>query len=284
MNHKNHKNENTEETDKAWAYLYDRLERDGLIVEHKRNKRKYISPTYRLAGIAASIIVAVILVTKFFDVAPEEKMLALNNYDSAYNLVSTLEDGSVVYLSGHTVLEYPEHFGDDRREVFLKGNAYFDIAANPDKPFIVDTKEARIKVLGTAFNVIGDYEKSDFSLSVQKGEVLVISKKDNRSIKVGKDETVVLGFDKFEKTSTGETVRFGDYTEKIRFKDETLADVADVLNKSDDDLKIKVSPEIGGKSLTVTFSDEPVSKKAELICLALNLNLTRQGNTLLISE
>ena len=68
-------------------------------------------------------------------------------------MVTTLEDGSVVYLAGNTSLKFPEHFSSDRREVSLQGNALFDVAGNHKRPFIIETEDTRIEVLGTAFNV-----------------------------------------------------------------------------------------------------------------------------------
>ncbi|NLR58222.1 DUF4974 domain-containing protein [Chitinophaga polysaccharea] len=64
-----------------------------------------------------------------------------------------LPDGSVVWLNSGSRLSYPANFIDSVREVELEGEAYFDIAKNPEHPFIVRTRDINIRVLGTAFNV-----------------------------------------------------------------------------------------------------------------------------------
>lgn len=65
-----------------------------------------------------------------------------------------LRDGTQVWLNANSVLRYPRSFsGRDKREVYLAGEAYFDVAENKNKPFIVNTSGLSIKVLGTAFNV-----------------------------------------------------------------------------------------------------------------------------------
>ncbi len=64
-----------------------------------------------------------------------------------------LPDGSTVWLNAGSKLEYDKSFGNTIREVNLIGEAFFDVVKNPQKPFIVKTQAANIKVLGTTFNV-----------------------------------------------------------------------------------------------------------------------------------
>ncbi|MCC8096622.1 MAG: FecR domain-containing protein [Tannerellaceae bacterium] len=64
----------------------------------------------------------------------------------------TLPDGSTVWLNAGSTLSYPSAF-EKERKIHLKGEAYFDVAQNPDKPFIVSTEHVHIKALGTQFNV-----------------------------------------------------------------------------------------------------------------------------------
>lgn len=64
-----------------------------------------------------------------------------------------LSDGSKVWLNAGSKLRYPDHFNGDLREVFLEGEAFFDVAKNERNPFIVHTSEINIRVLGTEFNV-----------------------------------------------------------------------------------------------------------------------------------
>ena len=65
----------------------------------------------------------------------------------------TLQDGTEVWLNSQTKLTYPALFSDNERRVTVEGEAFFDVAKNPQKPFIVSTQGLEMKVLGTKFNV-----------------------------------------------------------------------------------------------------------------------------------
>src|SRR5436190_2843276 len=64
-----------------------------------------------------------------------------------------LPDGSKVWLNGDSKITYVGDFGNKTREVYLSGEAFFDVAKDKTKPFIIHTRTISLKVLGTAFNV-----------------------------------------------------------------------------------------------------------------------------------
>lgn len=82
-----------------------------------------------------------------------------------------LEDGTIVQLNAATTFRYPAGFSQDRREVYVEGEAFFNVAASPERPFIVHTTRADIKVLGTRFNV-RTYDSS-FSAALVSGRVAI---------------------------------------------------------------------------------------------------------------
>ena len=69
-----------------------------------------------------------------------------------YTLDVILEDGTKVKLNANSKLKYPKKFTGSKREVFLSGEAYFDVVKGED-PFIVNTKDISVKVYGTKFNI-----------------------------------------------------------------------------------------------------------------------------------
>lgn len=82
-----------------------------------------------------------------------------------------LADGSKVWINSGSRLVYPVHFDSNKREVFLDGEAYFDVSKNPQKPFIVRTNKFNIQVLGTQFNVQCYEEEKVFNAVLVRGKV-----------------------------------------------------------------------------------------------------------------
>lgn len=83
----------------------------------------------------------------------------------------TLSDGTQVWLNAGTELKYPVAFTDKVREVFLKGEAYFEVTSDVKHPFVVVTREANIKVLGTSFNVSNYEEDGRMEVALVSGKV-----------------------------------------------------------------------------------------------------------------
>lgn len=87
-----------------------------------------------------------------------------------YTLV--LADSTVVFLNAESKLQYPARFEEKERKVYLSGEAYFDVKANPEKPFIVTAGEIDIQVYGTEFNV-NAYPQAPIRTTLVEGKVSV---------------------------------------------------------------------------------------------------------------
>lgn len=85
----------------------------------------------------------------------------------------TLADGSQVWLNAGSELKYPKTFNRKTREVYLSGEAYFDVRHDADKPFIIHTGTVLTTVLGTAFNIKEDKNKHTIQVTVTRGKVSV---------------------------------------------------------------------------------------------------------------
>lgn len=84
------------------------------------------------------------------------------SYGQTYSI--KLSDGSVVWMNAGSSLRFPLNFDDKKRIVELSGEAYFDIVSNPNKPFVVKSRNQEILVTGTQFN-IKDFDNSATSVT-----------------------------------------------------------------------------------------------------------------------
>ena len=119
-----------------------------------------------------------------------------------------LQDNSLVFLSSGSRLIVPEKYEDTRRDVYLVGEAFFEVSKNKRKPFFVETLSARVKVLGTKFNVSAYPDQSSVSAFLQEGKVLFRKKSENffdRWVELSPADQVV-----FNKKSDNITVKKAD--------------------------------------------------------------------------
>ena len=155
---------NKERVDQAWNKLYDRLDADGLLLSDRQNrKRLSASMLWKWGGCGCYMGRNRCLFDYYLSKSGRAGGSSGFNYAGEHGAIyfgATLEDGSIVYMGGETSLQYPEHFSMDKREVSLQGNALFDVAGNRERPFLIETEEVRIEVLGTMFHVksdVGEY-------------------------------------------------------------------------------------------------------------------------------
>lgn len=102
-----------------------------------------------------------------------------------------LEDGSMVYLNEHSELSYAEDFGDCHRVLQLKGEAFFEVNRNVDCPFVVETAQTDITVLGTSFNVKVLSSKAQTEVMVTSGKVEVRSNRSGQKAILTPKEKIV---------------------------------------------------------------------------------------------
>lgn len=116
-----------------------------------------------------------------------------------YNTVSTprggqyrlvLSDGTVVWLNAASSLHYPTAFQGSERRVEITGEAYFEVAHDADRPFIVVRGSTEVKVLGTHFNVNGYDDEPSLTITLLKGSVAVINGSQSQFLEPGQQAAV----------------------------------------------------------------------------------------------
>ena len=105
-----------------------------------------------------------------------------------YNIV--LADGTKVFLNAVSSIKYPTQFNGNQRMVELEGEAYFEVAKNKNKPFIVKSSNQAIEVLGTHFNVHAYNNESVVKTTLLEGSVAVTYKNQKAILKPGQQSNV----------------------------------------------------------------------------------------------
>ena len=104
-----------------------------------------------------------------------------------------LSDGTIVTLNSGTTLSYPTSFVNKNREVYLNGEAFFEVHKDHEHPFIIHTKKMNVRVLGTVFNIksYDDARQSETSLIEGSIEVTLNDRKADRIILKPKEKLIV---------------------------------------------------------------------------------------------
>ena len=114
-----------------------------------------------------------------------------------------LADGTRVMLNAETRLWFPEAFGDGERRVFLEGEAYFEVAADPDRLFVVEGGGVVVKVHGTVFNMKAREKQDHVDVSLLSGLVVVENHGVSRSLNPGETAVCKKSVPSIEKKTTG---------------------------------------------------------------------------------
>ena len=270
-------------TDKAWNKVYARIEEEGLTTDKQHRPFRKIMPRWGGISAAACILLCIVLSVLYLakENTPTPLLTQINN-DATYTLVKTLEDGTIVYLANHSSLVLPKHFSMEKREVTLNGNAYFDVTHKKKCPFIIKTKEAVVKVLGTAFNVRSSASNT-FELSVNRGRVSVTKAGTDKTVFVDAGRTVTCNAEGLRLEPTKDHKQFNEYTRCIRFKDETLGNILRAINKQNNNKDVlQTIPSLNERKLTVSFCADSPTMIATLITQALHLRYTVDDHTITI--
>ncbi|MGQ1787880.1 FecR family protein [Saccharicrinis sp. GN24d3] len=140
---------------------------------------------------AACIIVAIMLFLNPFQENVVDDSLVLAQSENLIEQID-LNDGSVIDLNRNSSIEYPKSFASGSRLVSLKGEAFFDIAADKTRPFVVNTNQIQIKVVGTSFNVKAFPDANLNEVNVSSGivEVSSLSNPNNKVVLNAGDKAV----------------------------------------------------------------------------------------------
>ena len=174
-----------------------------------------------------------------------------------------LPDHSVVWLNSGSTLRYPTVFSKDNRKVDLKGEAYFEVQADQERPFYVNVSNGpTVYVYGTKFNVSAYEEDAFFEAVLEQGKVNVISPDKNTIVQLMPGERLIYDKQK-QKLSTGEV----DVYEKVAWKDGKLifrnAELGDIFKRLARHFNVEI--EFNNKSgkeykYRATFRDETLSQ------------------------
>lgn len=197
-----------------------------------------------------------------------------------------LADGTLVYLNSATRMKYPVKFDEKERKVYLSGEAYFEVAKDPERPFFVEMEGVEVRVYGTSFNV-NTHQEGNIQTVLVKGSigVKVLSSGMESVIRPGQMAEFKQGNTKVDVKDVNVAV-YTDWKDGIfRFENQRLEDILAVLSNWYDmnvfyqTVSVK---ELHFSGYMERYKD--VSVILEAITLSTGVTFSIQGKTIIVSK
>ena len=150
------------------------------LLFRKRLKRTF-TVSLKYAAVFAVLIAGTFYVTKQYLSEEFGKNYTMITAPKGQRVKVDLPDGTVAWLSPCSSLRLSASFNESDRKVELDGATYFDVAKNPEKPFIVSAKGYRVRVLGTKFNISAYKNSAEFETDLVEGCVHIYDPADIRN-------------------------------------------------------------------------------------------------------
>lgn len=256
----------------------------------EKPKRSRLLATLSIAAVTIVAIIGIIWIAKDNSTASgNDKKATLssltkkttNRSESKFLL---LEDSTQVWLNAASSLEFPDQFDGNKREVYLTGEAFFDVQHADKIPFIIHTGDISTTVMGTSFNIKAYPGQKNITISVSRGKVKVrrgdgwvATLTKGQQVKVQKE-----GKEATEKNIAPEGIAAWQQG-NIMYDDETLEDiVADIQRIYNTNIRI-VNSSVQYLKISTSFKREIGAEQAlQVLCKLTDTELKQDGGVYLI--
>jgi len=244
----------------------------------KQNSRLNVAFSPAIYKVAASVIIFLFLsstILYFYKVYNQyQKSVQWSDKVTVMGQKSIfrLSDGTKITLNAGSRFKYPNKFGESVREVYLEGEAYFEVAHNEGKPFIVHTGRILTKVLGTKFNVKAFPDEKEIAVSLVDGKVNVFTAEESSVLAPGQQLI-------FYKNSGDESISHFDFLHVVGWKENILIfdniEIGKVFVQLEREFGTKFDLEdktVANLRIKANFENESLWTVVEVIKKATNLN------------
>jgi len=202
-------------------------------------------------------------------------------YRTADNsLTVSLPDGSHVILNRNSALSYSRNYGEEKRTVTLKGEGFFEVAHDANKPFVIQVNGANIEVLGTSFNVQGYDSRTAIEVIVQTGVVKFSVPELQQEVKLvaGQRGVYSKGNQQLTRAPNADVNFLSWNTRKLVFMENDLRAVVETLNNTYH-AEIVLATDIPASCVvTVTFDHQTLDAVLHVLETTLNLTYRKTGH------
>ncbi|TJZ63228.1 DUF4974 domain-containing protein [Sphingobacterium olei] len=261
------------DVDRAWNDFV------GLRDERMPYSKSTVKPKQKITSMGWWKIVAAIVVVCL------SSMLIISSFSQeeyfktrAYTRRSSLPDGSIISMNKRSELSYHSSlFHKTRRVNLVKGEAFFEVKKDTERPFIIETGKTKITVMGTSFHVRRSGQETE--VVVATGSVKVNYA--NQELVLTPKQTLIIQ-DTLQGKAKVDTVPDQLYKyyvhQEFIFENTPLSRVLDIFSRAYGQQFILDNPDHGKLLLTTTFREQKMSEMISVIGQTFNLTIEKRGN------
>jgi ferric-dicitrate binding protein FerR (iron transport regulator) len=167
----------------------------------------------------------------------------------------------------------------------MSGEAWFDVARDTTRSFVINAGEAVVEVLGTSFNVNAYRENEEVEITVESGVVALTARQDQKEqivLRAGNSGTLHKESKELELIPASDPNNISWKTRELFFENTPLEEVAEVVNHAyNSRIEIR-NPVLAGCPITVTFRDQSLDAILNVLEITLDLEISRSGDRVLL--
>jgi ferric-dicitrate binding protein FerR (iron transport regulator) len=205
--------------------------------------------------------------------------------DYGQRLEIELDDGTIIVADAGSEIQYPKTFSN-RRDIYLKGEAYFEVAKDPERPFYVHANHALVCVIGTKFNIRAWHENPKVTVSVNEGKITLSQANGElqKSVTLSKNEMSLITPKNMptKPQPTNAQDHLGWMKNEIKFNNATVEEVLAQLQRWYNYDFVVQDSSIFKERLTVHILPTNVNDVLEVISLLTNTKIENESNRILL--
>jgi len=252
------------------------------VIAFEPESEEKSSGGFNIMKIAAAVVLLIGIAGVFL-----LQQTAPTQYEAYADIVEKeLPDGSHISLNRKAILEYEDDFNKKVRKVKLvKGEAHFEVEHNPEKPFIVESGEIIVTVLGTDFVVSNYLEDNEVEVFVKSGKVSVTYTSTGKEVILTAGEKA--SFSREEKTLEEEVIEedanfLSWKTKKFKFRNKSMKRIINKLNRAyGTDIQIKTK-KLKKEKVSTQFEDQDIEEIIEVLEATVGAKATKKGNKIIL--
>jgi len=278
-----------EDKKRVFANIKNKIGQETKVVDF--NERVSRKKSMGWMRIAASVVTFISLgALSYYEISDPFSHLNLIGYnlveaDAGEQQSQLLADGSTVYLNGDSRLKYKINSEANERQLYLEGEAFFDVARDETKPFVIGLEDSQVQVLGTSFNIKAYPEDGQISTSVLTGRVAFEASRSESLILVPGNKGVIdKDKNSIAKLDVDNSMDIAWMDKALHFENTSLSDIAKSLYRMYGVTIKLVDGSLKDLRITAEFENEDINEIFKILEMTNEFSYKIEGDVVMLGK